>query len=47
MFSCDSTHAMLILKNGNDLPLLLPWIPQSRSYKQAGLKGAVIVTNVK
>ena len=36
---------MLIIKNGNDLALLVPWIPQSHTCNPAGLQGAVIVTN--
>ena len=35
-----------IVWHGNDLALLLPEMPQSRTYKPAGLKGAVIVMNV-
>ena len=35
--SCVSSHAMLIIKNGNDLALLLPWIPRSHTCKPPGL----------
>ena len=37
---------MLIIKIGNDLALLVPWIPRSHICKPAGLQGAVIVTNL-
>ena len=37
---------MLMIKNGNELALLVPWIPRSNTCKPAGLQGAVTVTNV-